>query len=279
MQKKLKITEPDPEKIPGKVYLCQISETVSCGACCGLYNVADFSREAMTEMLTYRTETFEKIPRDMNAILSFKEETESKENQNRPYPEFHHCPFIGLIGDKHSRVGCLLHPLAEDNKGTDFRGLSYYGGMACNSYFCPTHRYLPKACKEILRDVADDWYLYGLIITETKMLTAFFQEIERRLEQPLKKEDILNHKERIKIVKEFLRLKSDWRFRSHNTHVGNYFFEDNLYPKPEIDYPVIGYSGSGLQYNIIFQELCSVFKSSEELHEAEMLLNRLFERL
>jgi len=280
-KKDLKIINPDPKKIPGEVYLCQISETVSCGACCGLYNVADPSRESLTKMLTYRTENFENLPRDMDAILSFKDDIESKENQNRPYPEFHHCPFIGLIGDKRSGVGCLLHPLAKGNKGIDFRGLSYYGGMACNSYFCPTHRYLPRAYKEIIRDVADDWYLYGLVITETKMLTAFFQETEKRFEQPLKKEDILSNKEHIKFVKEFLSLKRDWRFRSHNTPVGNYFFEDNLYPGHIIDYAAAGCSASNvsLQYNIIFQELGSYFKSPDDLHEAENLLNQLFEKI
>ena len=35
-------------RTPGEVYLCQISSTVSCGACCGLYNVKNLSREKLT---------------------------------------------------------------------------------------------------------------------------------------------------------------------------------------------------------------------------------------
>jgi hypothetical protein len=60
-------------------------------------------------------------------------------SNNQPFPEFHHCPYVGLIGNELSRVGCLLHPMAEGNTGVDFRGLSYYGGMACRIYFCPVN--------------------------------------------------------------------------------------------------------------------------------------------
>ncbi len=110
--------------VPGGVYLCQISERISCGACCGLYNVADPSREGLTRMLAARTDAFAEVDRDVDAILSFKREVEAPENQERPFPDFHHCPYIGLVGRNHSRVGCLLHPLAKGNGGVDFRGVS-----------------------------------------------------------------------------------------------------------------------------------------------------------
>jgi hypothetical protein len=32
------------------------------------------------------------------AILAFKAHIESRENRNPPFPDFHHCPYIGLIG-------------------------------------------------------------------------------------------------------------------------------------------------------------------------------------
>ena len=37
------------------VYLCQVGERVSCGACCGLYNVADLSRDSLEDRLARRT--------------------------------------------------------------------------------------------------------------------------------------------------------------------------------------------------------------------------------
>ena len=108
------------KEIPGKIYLCQVNATVSCGACCGLYNVEDASRDALRSLLLVRSEKLAQVPRNLEAILAFKAEIEANENGTRPYPKFHHCPYIGLAGDKLSRVGCLLHPLADGNQGVDF---------------------------------------------------------------------------------------------------------------------------------------------------------------
>jgi hypothetical protein len=265
-------------EVPGGVYLCQVNEQISCGACCGLYNVPDSSFQVLMEMLTYRTDTFARIPRNMDAILAFKEEIEAKESQKRPFPEFHHCPYIGLVGTKRLGVGCLLHPLADGNKGIDFRGLSYYGGMACRVYFCPSYYHLPRVLKEIVREASRDWYLYGLVITETKMLSTFFKEAERRLNQPITKEDVLENEKCLEAFREFLELKLHWPFRSdHFTGLGNYFFEDQLYPNPPINYEAIGKTTS--RYDIILRDLASTFDSASELRRAENLLDGLIERL
>jgi len=270
-------TETDT-KAPDSVYLCQVSEEIACAACCGLYNVAELSRKSLTEMLVRRTEIFAQTPRNMDAILGFKEKIEAQEDQKRPFPEFHHCPYIGLVGEKHSRPGCLLHPLAQGNSGTDFRGLSFYGGMACRIYFCPSCRSLPKVYKEIVREVSQDWYLYGLVITEKEMLTAFFAEIEKRLGRSLRREDIIGNQSRAEIVREFLSLKICWNFRARmNAGPANYFFEDQLYLKPRVNYEAVGVSTS--RYDSIFRELRSCFDSAEAFHRAESLLDRLFERL
>ncbi|MCG6973724.1 MAG: hypothetical protein LJE66_11325 [Desulfobacterales bacterium] len=37
----------------GGIYLCQVNDNVSCGACCGLYNVADPSEQNLTHILDY----------------------------------------------------------------------------------------------------------------------------------------------------------------------------------------------------------------------------------
>ena len=152
--------------VPGGVYLCQVNATVSCGACCGLYNVADASRADLEPMLARRASAFAALPRTVAALDGFARDIQAGERQDRPFPEFHHCPFIGLIGRRHSRVGCLLHPLAEGNRGVDYRGLSDYGGLACRTYFCPATRVLPARYKSILRIALDDWHLYGLVVTE-----------------------------------------------------------------------------------------------------------------
>ncbi len=169
----------DPE-IPGGVYLCQVSETVSCGACCGLYNVADLSRDGLSALLARRTRRFAGMTgRDLDAVLSFRKWVEDSEPQQRPFAEFHHCPYIGLIGRNLSRPGCLLHPLG--NNGIDLRGISDYGGFACRAYFCPTHDCLSADIKILIRKAARDWFEYGLMITEASLVQAVLDAAGIRL--------------------------------------------------------------------------------------------------
>ncbi|MEZ4528201.1 MAG: hypothetical protein R2941_20000 [Desulfobacterales bacterium] len=266
------------DNTPGGVYLCQVNVHISCAACCGLYNVADPSREALTEMLKVRSLAFASVPRTPEGILGFQAEMESKECQDRPYPGFHHCPFIGLIGEKLSRAGCLLHPLADGNEGMDFRGLSYYGGMACRSYFCPACKELPEACKQIVRAVAQDWYSFGLAATERQLLKAFFREVEKRLGRNVKAEDFTQSPERISIFREFLDYRIKWPFRfSGSTNLCNYFFADQIYQRSPVNYAPAGVSSS--PYDSIFRELDSHFSSPEALHRAEEMLDDLFARI
>jgi len=113
-------------------------------------------------------------------IDAFKSSVESTEPQERPYPDFHRCAFLGMIEDDGRRVGCLMHPLAEGNSGVDWRGLSYYGGMACRTYFCPSVRHLPVRWLTAVHLSMDHWYLHGLVVTERQLLAALFTELKNR---------------------------------------------------------------------------------------------------
>ncbi len=264
------------DKTPGGVYLCQVNEHISCAACCGLYNVADTSQEALTEMLAFRSRAFANVPRTPKGIAAFQREMEFRECQDRPYPGFHHCPYIGLIGENLSRAGCLLHPLADGNAGVDFRGLSHYGGMACRSYFCPACKELPEAYKQIVRSVAQDWYSFGLVTTELALLNAFFREAETRLGRKVNTGDFTGNPNRSNVFREFLHFRIQWPFRS-GTNLCNYFFEDHLYRRSPVNYAPAGALSS--PYDVIFRELDSHFLSPEALHRAEEMLDDLFVRM
>ncbi len=264
--------------IPGGVYLCQVGENVSCGACCGLYNAADASKAALSEMLAQRTEDYAKIPRNMDAVLEFKERVEKRENQDRPYPEFHHCPFVGFVGENGNRVGCLLHPLADGSGGLDFRGLSYYGAMACRQYFCPTHAAVSAMCKRIIRIAASDWYVFGLFVTESEMIENFFSELAKDLKKPLDAKLFHENEAALEPVRTFMRLKLSWPFRKKvGFHPANYFFNDRLYAAPEIGYTALDVAPS--KYDAIFRGLKSEFESKEELKEAESIVSGILESL
>lgn len=267
-------TPPEPPGVPGGVYLCQVDENVSCGACCGLYNCPDASRECLQERLAYRTERFRDVPRDVDAIDAFREQVERREPRQRPYPDFYHCPFLGLAGPNNSRVGCLLHPLAGGNRGVDLRGLSFYGGLACREYFCPSHRNLPPVYKAIIKSVCTDWYIYGLAVTEERLLAGFFGEIERRVGRCLEPADIAGSPGARQAVAEFLKLKLIWPFREPSWKgPANYFFNDGLHPRPPIDYKRLGARPSA--HDVILRELSSAFSSRADLAAAEARIENL----
>jgi hypothetical protein len=263
---------------PGGLYLCQVSENVSCGACCGLYNVADPSREALTRMLMRRTMLFKTVARDGDAIEAFGRLIAAKVNGKRPFPEFHHCPFTGLIGPDHSRVGCLLHPLADDNHGADFRGLSFHGGLACSAYFCPSCTRSPKPLKELIRRAATDWYSYGLIITEVELLCSIFDQLKLRCDNGIEGLILPDNDACLALGRQLLDLKISWPFQPNSTTDRvNYFFKDNLYGKPAVHYGENATYTS--RYDKIFKNLVSTFHTPDQIHRAEEIIDRLIEKL
>jgi len=214
----------DPET-PGRVYLCQVRPGVSCGACCGLYNVADASRPMVYEMLKKRTELFASVNRNYDDVLAFADKIAGIESQNRPIEDFHHCPYIGFMDTDPVSPGCLLHPRASGNNGLDLRGISYYGGMTCNMYFCPSCREIPERYKKILRYAADDWYLFGLLITESEVIKCFFENIEKDIGRLLDPDKTTFSDDFYVTVRSFTNLKIEWPFRK-NGILANYFFKD-----------------------------------------------------
>jgi hypothetical protein len=260
------------------VYLCQVSPNVSCGACCGLYNVADPSPDALEAMLERRTKWFADVPRTVTEIDAFKARVEHAEPLERPFADFHHCPFLGLIEDSGRRVGCLLHPLATGNGGLDWRGLSDYGGMACRTYFCPSVRHLPARWLTVVRQSMDHWYLHGLIVTERPLLAAFFDELERRIGRPIIASDFSGCNQASRIFREFAGLKLSWPFRRKDASgVCNYFFEDGQYQRPALK-PITD-GRRPFPFDAIFRELDSAFPSATELQSARTHLEDTFRRL
>lgn len=262
----------------GGVYLCQVNEHVSCGACCGLYNVDGLSQQFLEGMLRQRTEQFARVLRTADAIEEFGVKMEGWSPRKRPYPDFYHCPFLGLIGENSGRVGCLLHPAAKGNDGKDWRGISYYGGMACRTYFCPTARQLPASYLRVLRQSMDHWYPYGLIVTERQLISAFFREVEGRLGHPLQAADVATASNVAAVLRKFADLKIAWPYRRKEVPGPcNYFFENGAYSRS----PVMRQRGDipPSRYEDIFRELESGFSSKEDLHRAEALLQDLFDSL
>ncbi len=262
------------DQVPGEIYLCQVNENVSCGACCGLYNLADPSRETLNRILARRTMLFKTVPRDADAIEAFGRQMAAAVNGNQPFPEFHHCPYLGLVGAEQSRVGCLLHPLADGNNGADFRGLSFYGGLACQAYFCPSCSRSLRLLKDMIRRAATDWYHYGLIITEADLLCTLYDRLRLRSDDAVERPDLENGKACLETAGKLLDLKITWPFQPKPlTDRVNYFFKDNLYAKPAVSYGNAAVSES--RHHEIFKSLVSTFSTDEQLQRAETMIDKL----
>lgn len=210
---------PDTTGVPGGIPLCQVDQGPSCGACCGLYNIPNLSIQRLSQLLHKRSRRLKSLPRSIEALDGFAEAEQQELGPDRPYPEFHHCPFVGFIDDSQGRVGCLLHPCLPENRGIDYRGLSYYGGAACRLYFCPSHTKLEPVFKRILQRSEPGWYLYGLMLTEHRLLRAFFKEIEARLGRSLRESDIDPANGSREHLLRFLTLKEGWPYR-HSSSCG-----------------------------------------------------------
>lgn len=268
------------QKTPGQVYLCQISSNVSCGACCGLYNIKNPSEENLKNILQRRTSIFRDTLRTETAIDEFAVFVAGTESRYRPLESFHHCPFLGFPDKNNPAVGCMLHPLADGNNGVDYRGLSYYGGYACRSYFCPTVHQLSAECKKTLRLAAPNWYLYGLLITEVELLRRFFEIVESRLGKPVDAESVRKSSKAIKAIKKLFYLKTAWPFRTDEENaLANNVFQDQAY---EFTWDSIDYHKLNLEPSIwtpVFHALHSEFASAENVINAEMQLDGLVDQL
>ncbi|WP_027370117.1 hypothetical protein [Desulfovermiculus halophilus] len=261
-------------EIPGQVYLCQVSETISCGACCGLYNIPHLSRPHLESLLQDRTARFRFIPRTEDDLDDFALQELRCLGDDRPYPHFHHCPFLGLIGAHQSRVGCLLHPLIPENKGLDLRGYSYYGAAACRLYFCPVSYRLPARYKLVVQTTAPNWYIYGLLITEHRLLQALFADLENRLGRKITANDFQTGTSAAQHIQPLLELKETWPYRSaRSPGPCHYVFEDGEYMRPGTRYPRM-LTGTS-RFSTILDELDSAFDSERSMRRAEAELESL----
>jgi hypothetical protein len=165
-------------------HLCQPDRQKSCAWCCGLYNSCHKSRAGLARELKTRTGEFARTTRTVEAILHFSESNRLKEKSRLLDLDFYSCEFVGFLNEEETLVGCMLHPLARGNGGRDWRGLSFHGAMACQGFFCRTYRELSPFQKEIILSAVNDWYLYGLLISDTDFIHTFFGLVEEHSIEP-----------------------------------------------------------------------------------------------
>lgn len=252
-------------------HLCQPDGGKSCGACCGIYNYADSSREALAGRLSRRTAYFRRHVRGASDLPTFSRMIRATEDQARRFEVIHCCEYAGFLDDGQKRVGCLLHPA--QNGGKDLRGISFYGRELCDGHFCPSYSFLSRTEKLALIDILDDWYLYGLCITDIDLAKGYFRHLSDLLgETPapgMFREEAVR-----RITRRFFEYKLSWPFRSAETHrFGRFYFDGAQHMIRLIDYAALGCERS--RYDGIFLSLSSEFRNREELREAEGMVREI----
>lgn len=251
------------------IHLCQPDACKSCGACCGLYNYADSTRKFLTMKLRDRTKLFRETVKVQADLKAFSDAIKNRESGEKLYEVIYCCEYLGFLDDDEKRVGCLLHPFQND--GVDMRDVSFYGVELCNGHFCPSYHFISRAEKLALIRIIDDWYLYGLCITDIDLVKEYFRFISEGIYEVV-------HPDRLKgrlrdIALDFFSFKTSWPFRSPDTNrFGKYYFDGSQYMISHIDYDALGCERS--RFDKIFLSLTSRFKNLEELKEGEEIVRK-----
>lgn len=252
----------------GLIHLCQPDSGKSCGACCGIYNYADSSRESLTARLRRRTEMFRRNVREGGDLNDFSRMIRAGEDQKRSFEVIHCCEYAGFLDDGERRVGCLLHPA--QNRGIDLRDASFYGQELCDGHICPSNHFLSLAEKRALIYLLDDWYLYGLCLTDIDLVKGFFRHLGDSLGETPDPERFRDADTR-EAARRFFDFKINWQFRSREVNrFGRFYFDGSQYMIRPIDYHAIGCEPS--RFDGLFLSLTSVFFSEEDLRKAEGLI-------
>ena len=260
---------PHEAQVKG-LHLCQPDACKSCGACCGLYNYRDNSRAVLIERLCRRTETFAMLRGNLG---QYRHKVSAFEGE-KLYETIYNCEFLGFVDDGRKRVGCLLHP--EINEGKDLRGTSFYGEDLCRQHLCPGYEKLTIAEKEVVIRLLDDWYLYGLCITDIDLIKSYLFHIQNAVGEEFNPAQLDTSPTLKKRMKEFCSWKEHWPFRRKEAlRFGKYYFLEGEYHIARIDYEGLGLNPS--PYDGILISLASEFREGAAVSAAEEMVRKNIE--
>ncbi|HOG12490.1 MAG: hypothetical protein PHW80_07220 [Smithellaceae bacterium] len=256
-----------PTEFPIMV-LCQPDPGKSCGACCGLYNYVDSSRESLVKRLSARTRRYHEMVKGPEDLPRYAKATFAAEDFRKRYEVIYCCEYLGFLDAEEKKVGCLVHPL--QNGGVDMRTVSFYGRDVCAGHLCPSHHFIPRSQQLILLKIIDDWYLYGLCLTDIDLVVSWFRLVADRVGEELKPE-AFERQDLKEAALQYFRWKMTWPFRCEEANrLGKYYFDGSQYMISHIDYEKFGRDISPL--NAILLSLSSEFHAAEELDQAEKMI-------
>lgn len=256
------------------IHLCQPNDNLSCAACCGIYNYVENTRGELHQRFSSRTRLFERVRQDLLPLEGYRDIVRRRENAKRIYATIYTCEFVGYLTPDMKRVGCMLHPAA--NNGRDLRGVSFYGRDICESHFCPSYQKLDDFEARTIIACLDDWYLYGAVITDIDFVKTFFSIVQNRLGETIRPDRVAARPKAVHALRRYCSLKAGWPFRdTQRPRFGKYYFVGEEYAIARIDYASLGAQAS--PYDAIFLSLASSFKNGDELDRAHLVIDKIVE--
>ena len=186
----------------------------------------------------------------------------------------YNCEFLGFIDPSRARVGCLLHP--SRHEGEDLRFHSFYGDL-CASHFCPSYTYLTATEQLAVCLSVDDWYLYGLVITDIDLVKELFRHVQDRLGDPIRPERLREDRVR-EALRGYFRLKESWKFTDPENRLGKYYFSRAEYQIACIEYEK-NWKIKPSRFDKILLSLASALATEEDLREAEAIVEEKLARV
>ncbi len=122
----------------------------------------------------------------------------------------------------------------------------------------------------------DDWYLYGLVITDLDLVKGVYRHLSDRLGEAVPRTRLRRPSVR-SALQPFWRWKVSWPYRRNGTDwFGKYLFIGDQYEEMQIPYDLWGIGPS--PYHGILLALGSVFRSLADLRDAERLIGAALEQ-
>jgi len=252
-------------------FLCHPDDIKSCGACCGLYNYENFNRETITTALRFRTDLFRLMQPQGASLEKFRGIVAEADMRSKLLEDIYTCEFLGFTGEAERKVGCLIHPMI--NGGPDMRDHAYYGAETCAEHRCTAYNYLTEAESRPVIAATDDWYLYGLCITDIDLVKGFYEAVSELRCETLRPEAITESSVALDVFRRYLALKENWPYQRGKRRFGQYIFEKGSYRVADIDWESFGLNRP--REARILRSLGSEFKTVEEIQNALRILREL----
>ena len=168
----------------------------------------------------------------------------------------------------------MLHPLL--HHGGDLRTCSFYGAELCRNHFCISFTSLTPAEQKAVICSLDDWYLYGLVITDVDFVKSFFTHVQNRLGDSVRDERL--DKQRYKrALRDYFELKTSWQFSSRTKRLGKYYFSQAEYRIARLEYKKT-WGMEPSRFDTIFVSLASGFETEDDVREAESIIEEKIRR-